>query len=114
MLGRSPVASRSRSQGSRQPRLRWIDLMARAGSMHCAKRGNAWIPSAGYRGRRRTKVTLRRSSRIVEKWVSPHLQFTARFAEDSTRSLRRAKDNLEVLREFAVRQTRPAMRQGVS
>lgn len=71
-------------------------------------------PERGYRGRRRTKVTLRRSDRIVERWVSPHLQFTARFAEDSARSLRRAKDDLEVLHEFAVRQTRPGIPQRVS
>ena len=71
-------------------------------------------PERGYRGRRRTKVTLRRSRRIVERGVSPHLQFTARFAEHSTRSLRRAKDDLEVLREFALRQTRPVIRRGVS
>ena len=71
-------------------------------------------PDRGYRGRRKTNVTLRRSSQIVEKWVSPHLQFTVRFAENSLRSLRRAKDDLrrakddlEVLREFTIRQTRP-------
>ena len=71
-------------------------------------------PERGYRGRRRTKVTLRRSRRIVERGVSPHLQFTARFAEHSTHSLRQAKDDLEVLREFALRQTRPVIRRGVS
>jgi hypothetical protein len=71
-------------------------------------------PERGYRGRRRTKVTLRSSGRIVERWVSPHLQFTVRFAENSTRSLRRAADDLQVLREFAVRQTRPGTLQAVS
>ena len=62
-------------------------------------------PERGYRGRRRIKVTLRPSGRIVERWVSPHLQFTARFAEDSARSLRRAKEDLGMLHDFAVRQT---------
>ena len=92
-----------------------LDRLDGEGWAHALRQARECLdPERGYRGRRRTKVTLRRSSRIVERWVSPHLQFTARFAEDSTRSLRRAKDDLEVLREFAVRQTRPAMRQGVS
>ena len=32
-------------------------------------------PKRGYRGRRRTKVTLRRSGQVVERQVTPHLHF---------------------------------------
>ena len=92
-----------------------LDQLDADGWAHALRQARECLDSErGYRGRRRTKVTLRRSNRIVERWVSPHLQFTVRFAENSTRSLRRAKDDLEVLREFAVRQTRPRVRQGVS
>ena len=62
-------------------------------------------PERGYRGRCRTKVTLLGSGRIVEREVSPHLQFKARFDENSTRSLQRAKENLEALHDFAMRQS---------
>lgn len=92
-----------------------LDRLDSDGWAHALRQARECLdPERGYRGRRRTKVTLLRSGRIVERWVSPHLQFKARFSEDSTRSLRRAKDDLEVLREFAIRQTRPVMRQGVS
>ncbi len=90
-----------------------LDRLDGDGWAHALRQARECLDSErGYRGRCRTKVTLRGSSRIVERWVSPHLQFTARFAEYSTRSLQRAKDDLEVLREFAIRQTRPVMRQG--
>ena len=92
-----------------------LDRLDGDGWAHALRQARECLDSErGYRGRRRTKVTLRRSGRTVERWVSPHLQFTARFAENSTRSLQRAKDDLEVLREFAIRQTRPVKRQGVS
>ena len=92
-----------------------LDRLDGDGWAHALRQARECLnPERGYRGRRRTKVTLRRSGQIVERWVTPHLQFKARFAENSTRSLRRAKDELEVLREFAIRQTRPDMRRGAS
>ena len=110
------VSSRVRIKESRlSPTPIALDRLDGDGWAHALRQARECLdPKRGYRGRRRTKVTLRRSGRIAERWVSPHLQFTARFAEDSTRALRRAKDNLEVLREFAIRQARPVMRQGVS
>ena len=110
------VSSRVRiRESSLSPTPIALDRLDGDGWAHALRQARECLdPERGYRGRCRTKVTLRRSGRIVERWVSPHLQFKARFAENSTRSLRRAKDDLEVLREFAIRQTRPIMRQGVS
>lgn len=67
-------------------------------------------PKRNYRGRRRTEVTLLRSGRLVERWISPHLQFRTHFDEGAPHTLQEAKNNLEVLHEFATRQARvPAM-----
>jgi len=110
------VSSRVRiTESSLSPTPIALDRLDGDGWAHALRQARECLdPERGYRGRRRTKVTLLRSGRIVERWVSPHLQFKARFSENSTRSLRRAKDDLEVLHEFAIRQTRPVMRQGVS
>lgn len=64
-------------------------------------------PQRQHRGRRRATVTLLRSGRMVERWVTPHLQCKTRFAEDSLHSLRRAKANLDVIHEFVACQARP-------
>ena len=63
-----------------------------------------------YRGRRRTKVTLRRSGQTVERDVSPHLQFKTRLNESTPHAMQRAKDNLEALHEWGTRQARPRKR----
>ena len=63
-------------------------------------------PKRNYRGRRRTGVTLLRSDRLVERWVSPHLQFRIHIDERDPRTLQRARDNLQALHEFATRQAR--------
>lgn len=67
-----------------------------------------------HRGRRRAEVTLRRSGRMVERWVSPHLRFKTHFAANSPRSLQRAKENLEALHDFATHQARPVKCRGDS
>ena len=68
-------------------------------------------PYRGYRGRRRTMVTLRVSGRLVEREVTPHLQFRTGldwFGGSTAHAMRQAKENLEALHEFATRQARPA------
>ena len=88
-----------------------LDRLDADGWAHALRQARECLdPQRLYRGRRRTRVTLRRSGRIIERWVSPHLHFMVRFDENSTRSLRRAKDDLEVLSEFAIRQSQPLMR----
>ena len=67
-------------------------------------------PKRQRRGRRKANVTLRRSGRSVERWVSPHLQFKTRLAINSPRSLEQAKENLEALHDFATHQARPIKR----
>lgn len=67
-----------------------------------------------HRGRRWVKVTLRRSGRIVERWVSPHLRFKTRLTATSPWSLQRAKENLEALHDFATHQARPTKWRGDS
>lgn len=61
-------------------------------------------PKRNYRGRRRTEVTLLGSGQVVERWVSPHLQFRTHFDERAPHTLQEAKDNLQALHEFATRQ----------
>ena len=63
-------------------------------------------PERGYQGRRRTKVTLSRSDQVVELGVTPHLWFRSRFAVGDPNSMRRARDNLTPLHDFACRQAR--------
>ena len=63
-------------------------------------------PKRKHRGRGRAEVTLLRSGRKVEREVSPHLQFKTQFAESVPRTMRLAKDNLEILHEFATHQAR--------
>ena len=64
-------------------------------------------PKRHHRGRRRANVTLVHTGCTVERWVSPHLQFKNRLADSSPRPFQRAKENLEVLHEFATHQARP-------
>ena len=64
-------------------------------------------PKRGYRGRRRAKVTLRRSGQMVERQVTPHLHFEMCLAENTIGEMRRAKSNLEVLHCWASHQARP-------
>ncbi|MDE0356573.1 MAG: hypothetical protein OXN92_02375 [Gammaproteobacteria bacterium] len=64
-------------------------------------------PKRGYRGRRRTKVTLRGSGQVVERQVTPHLHFEMYLAATRLGEMRRAKSNLEALHEWATRQARP-------
>ncbi len=63
-------------------------------------------PKREYRGRRRTKVTLRRSGQMVEREVSPHLHFKMCIVETAPDAMRRAKSNLEGLHEWAAHQAR--------
>lgn len=63
-------------------------------------------PKRGYRGRRRAKVTLRRSGEVVERQVTPHLHFEMRLAKTTLGEMRRAKSNLKALHDWASRQTR--------
>ena len=64
-------------------------------------------PKRGYRGRRRTRVTLRRSGQMVERHVTPHLQFKMLLAETAPDEMLRAKGNLEALHDWASCQARP-------
>ena len=64
-------------------------------------------PRRSHRGRRQTWVTLRRSGRLVERWISPHLQFKTPLVECTPHALQQARDDLEVLHQFATRQARP-------
>ena len=82
-----------------------LDIDGWARALGCAR--ECLDPKRKYRGRRRTNVMLLRSGRMVERWVSPHLQFKTRFDESAPHTLQQAKDNLEVLHEFATRQARP-------
>ena len=68
-------------------------------ALRCARQ--CLDPKREYRGRRRTKVTLLRSGKRVERWVSPHLQFMHRFDGNTRITLQQAQDSLEVLHEFA-------------
>ena len=63
-------------------------------------------PKRGHRGRRKREVTLVRSSRRVELGVTPHLFVSTRFNESALQSMRRAKENLEALHQWARRQAR--------
>ena len=64
-------------------------------------------PKRGYRGRHRTKVTLRRSGQVVEREVTPHLHLGMRLAATTPQVMRRAKSNLKALHDWATRQARP-------
>jgi len=85
--------------------LNQIDGEGWALALRCAR--ECLDPKRQHRGRRRVKVTLRRSGLIVERWVSPHLRFKTRFTANSRRSLLQAKENLEALHDFATYQARP-------
>ncbi len=63
-------------------------------------------PRRKYRGRRRTRVTLLRSGRVVERWVSPHLQFKTRLYGFDSYTMQQARDDLDGLHEFAVLQSK--------
>lgn len=58
-------------------------------------------PKRGHRGRRKIEVTLASSGRVAEMEVTPHLYFRTRFDKSAPQSMRRAKDNLEALHQFA-------------
>ena len=60
-------------------------------------------PKRGYRGRRRTKVTLRRSGQVVERQVTPHLHLGMFLAKTTIDEMRAAKRNLEALLKVALR-----------
>ena len=69
-------------------------------------------PERQYRGRRVITVTLRRSGQKVERHVSPHLQFMTSFDVSSASvpdELKQAKNNLEALHTFVMRQARSAL-----
>ena len=82
-----------------------LDTGGWAQALECAK--ECLDPRRNYRGRRRTDVTLLRSGRIVERQVSPHLQFKTRLAECTPEAMKVAKKNLEALHAFATNQARP-------
>ena len=82
-----------------------LDTRSWVHALECAK--DCLDPRRNYRGRRRTEVTLLSSGRMVERLVSPHLQFKTRLAECTPEAMKVAKKNLEVLHEFATNQTRP-------
>lgn len=66
-------------------------------------------PARRYRGRRRMPVTLRRSGRLVERWVTPHLRFKTPvdwFGSSPRRAMQGAKNNLDALHEWATWQAR--------
>ena len=64
-------------------------------------------PKRGYRGRLRTKVTLRPSGQMVEREVTPHLHLGMFLTRTSPDEMRRAKANLEALHDWASHQARP-------
>ena len=82
-----------------------LDIDGWVRALRCAR--ECLDPKRNYRGRRQTNVTLLRSGQMVERWISPHLQFETRFDESAPHTLEQAKDDLEVLQEFATRHARP-------
>ena len=87
-----------------------LDIDGWTRALGCAR--ECLDPKRKYRGRRQTTVTILHSGQKVERWVSPHLQFKTPFdwsTESAPHALQQAKDNLEVLHEFATRQARPAV-----
>lgn len=77
----------------------WADALR--GARECLN------PRKQHRGRRKVLVTLISSGRQVERGVSPHLTIWTPLAEITPRALRRARDHLEALYEFATHQARP-------
>ena len=68
-------------------------------------------PRKRHRGRRKDSVTLLPSTRHPcerrkEMYVSPHLKIRIPLAKITPRAMRHARDNLEVLHEFAAHQSR--------
>lgn len=63
-------------------------------------------PKRGYRGRLRTKVTLRRSGQVVERQVTPHLHLGMFLTRITLGEMRRAKSNLDALHDWASHQAR--------
>ena len=82
-----------------------LDVDGWSRALACAR--ECLDPKRMYRGRHRTKVTLFRAGRVVEREVTPHLQFKTPFDESVPHTLREARDNLEALHEYATRQARP-------
>jgi len=82
-----------------------LDIYGWMRALECAR--ECLDPKRKYRGRRRTNVTLLRSGQTVERWISPHLQFKTRFDENAPHSLKQAKNDLEILHEFATHHARP-------
>ena len=82
-----------------------LETIGWAHALECAK--ECLDPRRNYRGRRRTDVTQLSSGLMVERQVSPHLQFKTRLAESTPEALKAAKKNLEILHEFANHQARP-------
>ena len=69
-------------------------------------------PERNYRGRRMVAVTLLASGRRVVMPVTPHLGFRTELAAVSPREMRQARENLEVLHEFARYRSKPYDRRG--
>ena len=85
-----------------------LHRLKRDGWTHALQRARKCLdPKRGYRGRRRTKVTLRSSGQMVERQVTPHLHFEICLAETTLGEMRRAKSNLEALHDWASHQARP-------
>ena len=87
----------------------WADALR--GARQCLN------PRKQHRGRRKVPVTLLPSKRHprerqVEMDVSPHLKIRMPLAEITVRAVRRARDNLEALFEFAARQPSPYGQRG--
>ena len=82
-----------------------LDIDGWTRALRCA--GECLDPQRDHRGRRRTKVTLLRSGQVVEREVTPHLHYRARFDWFSGSGMAQAKDNLAALHEWATRQARP-------
>ena len=107
------VASRIRIKESRlSPTPIALDQLDSGGWRRVLGRARECLnPKRKYRGRRLTKVTLLRSGKTVERWVSPHLQFKTSldwFTGGAPHALQQARDNLAALHEFATRQSRRA------
>ena len=73
-------------------------------ALQCAR--ECLDPKKNHRGRRRRKVTLFRSGQVVEREVTPHLFFTWELDSLSGSAMRRARDNLVALHDFAKHQAR--------
>lgn len=64
-------------------------------------------PKRGYRGRFRTKVTLRGSGQMVERQVTPHIHLGMSLTATTLDEMRAAKSNLKALHCWASHQARP-------